>query len=57
MKPFSKLTFVILAATLLLTSCGPADMIWPSDKIGPMWVNRYGHSNSPTDLGILRQSA
>lgn len=32
---------------LLLTACGPSDKLWPSDKIGPMWVNRYGHSNSP----------
>jgi hypothetical protein len=21
-------------------------MIWPSDRIGPMWVNRYGHTNA-----------
>jgi hypothetical protein len=34
-----------ILAGLILVSCGPADKIWPSDKIGPMWVNRYGHSN------------
>ena len=37
---------LLLTVSFLLPSCGPADMIWPSDKIGPMWVNRYGHSNS-----------
>lgn len=45
MKTFTRLTFFILIA-LVLASCGPSDMIWPSDRIGPMWVNRYGHSNS-----------
>jgi hypothetical protein len=45
MKSLSRLTFVVLTA-IVLASCGPSDMIWPSDKIGPMWVNRYGHSNS-----------
>jgi hypothetical protein len=35
-----------LIALILLSSCGPSDKLWPSDKIGPMWVNRYGHSNS-----------
>jgi hypothetical protein len=41
----SRLTFIGLIA-IILASCGPSDMIWPSDKIGPMRVNRYGHSNS-----------
>ena len=45
MKRLYQLTFILLAA-ILLASCGPSDMIWPSDRIGPMRVNRYGHSNS-----------
>jgi hypothetical protein len=45
MKSHFRLTFLILAV-ILLASCGPSDKIWPSDRIGPMWVNRYGHSNS-----------
>ena len=45
MKRLYRLTFILLVA-ILLASCGPADMIWPSDRIGPMRVNRYGHSNS-----------
>jgi hypothetical protein len=36
----------ILVSAILLISCGPSDKIWPSDKIGPMWVNRYGHTNA-----------
>jgi len=36
----------ILLSTILLISCGPSDMIWPSDRIGSMWVNRYGHTNT-----------
>lgn len=36
----------LLLSVLVLTACGPSDKIWPSDKIGPMWVNRYGHTNS-----------
>lgn len=35
-----------MLAALFFTACGPSDKLWPSDKIGPMWVNRYGHSNS-----------
>ena len=35
-----------MVAVILLTACRPDDMIWPSNKIGPMWVNRYGHSNA-----------
>ncbi len=45
MKNPSRLIFILFAA-ILLAACGPSDMIWPSDRIGPMWVNRYGHSNS-----------
>lgn len=45
MNRLSQLAFYTLAI-ILLASCGPSDMIWPSDRIGPMWVNRYGHSNS-----------
>ena len=45
MKNPSRLTFLLLTA-IMLASCGPSDMIWPGDKIGSMWVNRYGHSNS-----------
>lgn len=45
MKSFSRLTLIVFTA-IVLASCGPSDMLWPSDRIGPMWVNRYGHSNS-----------
>jgi predicted small lipoprotein YifL len=37
---------VLVFTAIAVASCGPADKLWPSDKIGPMWVNRYGHSNS-----------
>ncbi len=30
----------------MLVSCGRSEMIQPSQKIGPMWVNRYGHTNA-----------
>lgn len=36
----------ILLYAIILIGCGPSDKLWPSDKIGPMWVNRYGHTNS-----------
>ena len=36
----------ILASVILLISCGPSDVIKPGQKIGPMWVNRYGHTNA-----------
>jgi hypothetical protein len=36
----------ILISAILVSSCGSSDMIWPSDTIGPMWVNRYGHTNA-----------
>jgi hypothetical protein len=45
MKSLSRLTLIVLTA-ILLASCRPSDKIWPSGRIGPMWVNRYGHSNS-----------
>ena len=45
MRKFPQLSFFLLVA-FLLASCGSEDMIWPSDRIGPMRVNRYGHSNS-----------
>jgi hypothetical protein len=45
MKNGPRLALIVLAA-VLLSACGPPDMLWPSDRIGPMWVNRYGHSNS-----------
>jgi len=45
MKRKLRLLFGILCVALL-AACGPDDMLWPSDKIGRMWVNRYGHSNS-----------
>jgi hypothetical protein len=41
----SRITYLLLS-TILLISCGPSDMIWPSDRIGKMWVNRYGHTNA-----------
>lgn len=31
---------------LFLISCAHSDMIRPSQKIGPMWVNRYGHTTA-----------
>jgi len=37
---------LILMSVVLLASCGNPAMIRPSQKIGPMWVNRYGHTNS-----------
>lgn len=45
LKKYFRLYFILLLA-ILLTSCAPDDMLWPSNKIGSMWVNRYGHSNS-----------
>src|SRR5574339_154820 len=39
-------TAYALLFAILLAACGPADKIWPSDRIGPMWVNRYGHTNA-----------
>jgi len=40
-------TICILLSAVALVSCGRSDkMIHPSQKIGPMWVNRYGHTNS-----------
>jgi hypothetical protein len=45
MKSLSRFVAILLTA-IVLVSCGPSDKIWPSDKIGPMRVNRYGHSNS-----------
>jgi hypothetical protein len=36
----------IVISALILMSCGSSDMIRPSQKIGQMWVNRYGHTNS-----------
>ena len=39
-------TTCILLSAIVLISCSPSDMIRPSQKIGPMWVNRYGHTNS-----------
>jgi hypothetical protein len=39
-------TTIIVWTAIVLASCGPEDMLWPSDRIGSMWVNRYGHSNS-----------
>jgi len=40
-----RITYIMLSV-IVLVSCGPSDMIWPSDRIGPMWVNRYGHTNA-----------
>lgn len=34
----------ILISAIPMTTCGSSDKIWPSDRIGPMWVNRYGHT-------------
>ena len=39
-------TICILTLAVALVSCGPSDKIRPSQKIGPMWVNRYGHTNA-----------
>ena len=45
MKRFAQLALIVLS-TMMLVSCGSSDMIRPSQKIGPMWVNRYGHTNA-----------
>jgi hypothetical protein len=45
MKNLSR-PIMILLGVVLLVACKPSDKLWPSNKIGPMWVNRYGHSNS-----------
>jgi hypothetical protein len=45
MKKYFRFTVFLLTA-LVLVSCKPSDKLWPSNKIGQMWVNRYGHSNS-----------
>ncbi|MFZ5820660.1 MAG: hypothetical protein ACOYYJ_12245 [Chloroflexota bacterium] len=45
MKRLLQLTLLALSG-LLLASCGDPDLLQPSQKIGPMWVNRYGHSNA-----------
>ncbi|MBK8782070.1 MAG: hypothetical protein IPO22_09755 [Anaerolineales bacterium] len=36
----------LLLSAIVLASCGTSDMIRPSQKIGPMWVNRYGHTTA-----------
>ncbi len=36
----------MLFFVIMLASCGTSDMIRPSQKIGPMWVNRYGHTTA-----------
>lgn len=46
MKKSILLTIGFLISAIALISCGPADMIKPSQKIGSMWVNRYGHTNA-----------
>jgi hypothetical protein len=40
-----KLIWVLCFAAVMV-SCTPSDLIRPSNKIGPMWVNRYGHTNA-----------
>lgn len=35
-----------LCIAAVMVSCTPSDLIRPSNKIGPMWVNRYGHTNA-----------
>jgi hypothetical protein len=35
-----------LCFAAVMVSCTPSDLIRPSNKIGPMWVNRYGHTNA-----------
>ncbi len=39
-------TTCLLLFGIALISCGRSDKIRPSQKIGPMWVNRYGHTNA-----------
>ena len=34
----------ILISAIPMTTCGSTYKIWPSDRIGPMWVNRYCHT-------------
>lgn len=36
----------VLLIIFVLAACQPSDKLWPSDKIGQMWVNRYGHTNA-----------
>jgi len=38
--------FWVLFFALVMVSCTHSDLIRPSNKIGPMWVNRYGHTNA-----------
>lgn len=36
----------MLLSAIVLVSCTSSDLIRPSQKIGPMWVNRYGHTTA-----------
>lgn len=45
MKTLTQIS-VLIVSMILLVSCGNPDLLRPSQKIGPMWVNRYGHSNA-----------
>jgi len=38
--------FWVLFFAAVMASCTHSDLIRPSHKIGPMWVNRYGHTNA-----------
>jgi len=46
MKSRHQFVLFSLFTVLLISACADSDMIRPSQKIGPMWVNRYGHSNA-----------
>lgn len=37
---------VVMLSMSVLISCGPSDKIRPSQRMGPIWVNRYGHTNA-----------
>ena len=36
----------VLCFAIGMASCTPSDLIRPGNKIGPMWVQRYGHTNA-----------
>jgi hypothetical protein len=36
----------VLCFAIVMASCTPSDLIRPGNKIGPMWVQRYGHTNA-----------
>ena len=45
-KIFPQFALLVLLGSILTSCAKPSGMIWPSDKIGKMRVNRYGHTNA-----------